>query len=226
MRRKLKLFTVVVGDVIHSRNISDRKMLSRTIPSVIRRIVDAYQDEFYAPLVLTRGIDEISGVLRNPGGSYKICKCLNEMIYPESVRFAVVAGIIDVMVASKDARKMDGPAFHKAADIIEQARRKNMRYCFGVGPVETNSLLNELTNLIEVLRSGWSKHQRSVVQLYEKLGIQQAAAKILGVTQQAISDALKQAHWDEVKRAEDAINRALAAFVNKPNGLYYLKQGN
>jgi predicted DNA-binding protein YlxM (UPF0122 family) len=106
---------------------------------------------------------------------------------------------------------MDGPAFHTAADMIQRAKKENLYYCFNLGFqfTEFDPWLNELANLLHILRSGWSNHQLRVVQLYEKFGSQISVAKKLGITQQAVSDALRQAHWKEVKRVENMIDEAL-----------------
>lgn len=143
--------------------------------------------------------------------SYRICRLLNEEVYPHLFRFAVVRGTLDTAITSKDARRMDGPAFHTAADMIERAKKKNLYYCFNLGFQfeEFDLWLNELANLLHILRGGWTNHQRRVVQFYGKFGNQRRVAKELGITQQAVSDALRQAHWKELKQVENMIDKAL-----------------
>ncbi|MBI4653806.1 MAG: hypothetical protein HY752_02265 [Nitrospirae bacterium] len=88
-------------------------------------------------------------------------------------------------------------------------------YCFNLWFQffeEFNLWLNELTNLLHILRSGWTNHQRHVVQFYEKLGNQKAVAEVLRITQQAVSDALRQAHWKELKRVETMIDGVLKKY--------------
>lgn len=76
-----------------------------------------------------------------------------------------------------------------------------------------------------ILRSGWSNHQFRVVQFYEKFGSQISVAKELGITQQAVSDALRQAHWKEVKRVENMIDEALEKYGSyNYSSLYLPKQ--
>jgi len=211
MRTKTRILTVIVGDLVHSRDIPGRQQLSRKIPLLIENVTKKYRKEFYAPLIQVRGIDELSGVLKQSTMSYRICRSLNEAVYPNLFRFAVAQGVLDIAIDSRDVTKMDGPAFHTAADMIKQAKKKNLYYCFDLGHefTQLNLLLNELPNLVHILRSSWSKHQRRVVQLYQKFGTQKAVAKQLGITQQAVSDALRQAHWKELKQAEDIIDQVL-----------------
>ncbi|MCK4404780.1 MAG: hypothetical protein KAW02_06780 [candidate division Zixibacteria bacterium] len=211
MKEELKIFTIIVGDLVGSRNVSGRQPLSHKIRLVIDHITKEFRKEFYAPLALTRGIDELSGVLKRPNMSYRICRHLNEGVYPHLFRFAVVRGTLDIAITSKDARRMDGPAFHTGADMIQRAKKKNLYYCFNLGFQfeEFNLWLTELANLLHILRSGWTKHQRRVVQFYERFGNQKAVAKELGITQQAVSDSLRQAHWKELKRVETIIDGVL-----------------
>ena len=218
MTRKTRILTVIVSDLVHSRDIPGRQELSRKIPLLIENVSKKYRKEFYAPLIQVRGIDELSGVLKQSNMSYRICRLLNEAIYPNLFRFAIVQGALDIAIDSRDVTKMDGTAFHTAADMIKQAKKKNLYYCFDLGHdfTQLNLLLNELPNLVHILRSSWSKHQRLVVQFYEKFSTQKAVAKQLGITQQAVSDALRQAHWKELKQAEDIIDQVLKeSFSNK-----------
>jgi len=211
MTRKTRILTVIVSDLVHSRDIPGRQQLSRKIPLLIESVSKKYRKEFHAPLIQVRGIDELSGVLKQSNMSYRICRLLNEAVYPNLFRFAVVRGILDIAIDSRDVTKMDGPAFHRAADMIKQAKKKNLYYYFDLGQefTQLNLLLNELPNLVHILRSSWSKHQKRVVQFYEKFGTQKAVAKQLGITQQAVSDALRQAHWKELKQSEDIIDQVL-----------------
>lgn len=201
------MFTIIVGDLVRSRESSGRQQISRKIRLTIGRVSRDFRDEFYAPLVLTRGIDEVCGVLKRPDMSYRICSLVNQAVSPRVFRFAVVRGALDIAVASKDARTMDGPAFHVAADMIQQAKKRNLFYSFDLASefADLDPWLSEVANLLQILRSSWSKHQLRVVRLYEQLGSQKAAANKLSITQQAVSDALRQAHWRELKRAEDLI---------------------
>ena len=204
----MAVVTVIVGDLIESRTKASRKELSRQLPLHIADVHRDYREEFVAPLVLTRGIDELSGVLKRPFMSYTICELLNERLYPSAFRFAVVTGILDVGVGSKDARKMDGPAFHKAADLMEQAKRDRLRYVFSVSGKKVASadpVLTELANLIQTIRERQSDRQRYLIKLYEELNNQSDVAKELGVTQQTVSDALRAAQWRELRRSKDAI---------------------
>lgn len=160
-----KMFTVIVGDLVDSRNNLRRQEMYRKICLAIRRLAKKFHDEFYAPIILTRGTDELSGTLKRPDLSYQICRQLNDEIYPQLFRFAIVRGPLDIAIDSKDASKMDGQAFHIAADIIHHAKKKNLCYYFNLGDqfAGFDPWLTIMANTLHILRSGWSNHQRMVI---------------------------------------------------------------
>jgi hypothetical protein len=207
-------YTVITGDLVGSRAVLDRVGMSKLVNSAILRVNKEYSADIFAPLALTRGIDEFSGVLKSPRNSYRICRMLNESIYPHYFRFAVVRGVLDVGVHSKDAAKMDGPAFHDAASILKDAKKSQRLFNFKIhgprGPLD--SLINELAQMVHIVKEDRTAHQRKVVEAYEKNNNQALVSRKLSISQQAVSDALKQAGWKDIKRSEDIIDKALEEF--------------
>lgn len=211
MKNKVKSFTVLVGDLVRSRHIVNRREVARLIHDSLKKINKDFDRDFFAPLTLTRGIDELSGVLKSSHVSYQVCRQLNDRVAPSAFRFAIVTGPLDIALASRDAGKMDGPAFHQASDLIQKAKRADRPYSFRVGfsSAEIDPPLNEMTNLIYILCRGWSDHQRAVVRLYDRWMRQEVVADKLGITQQAVSEALRKAHYKEIKNAENLIDQML-----------------
>ncbi len=72
------------------------KELSEKVRSAINDISGQFNEEFYAPLVITKGMDELPGVLIRPEMSYRIYELLNDRITPYFFRFAIVMGNIDL----------------------------------------------------------------------------------------------------------------------------------
>jgi len=83
-----KTFTVIAGDLVSSRDSLGRQEASRKIPAAINLACTEFRSELYAPLVLTRGIDEVSGVLKRPNMAYRICRLVNDGVSPRLFRFA------------------------------------------------------------------------------------------------------------------------------------------
>ncbi len=203
-------FTVIVGDLVNSRLVEDRNRFQKEVNTTLVSINSEFKNELYAPLKQTLGIDEISGVLKNPAASYRICRMLNYAINPLQFRFAIVSDTLDVSIDSYDAGKMDGAAFHIASNLLGKRTRSKGIYHFQIsGDSSINSILNNLTELIQILRSDWTDHQRRIFDLYMKHRKQRAVGDILNITQQAVSEALKKTHWREINAAEDSIDKIL-----------------
>jgi hypothetical protein len=181
---------------------------------VITGVSTAFSSEFAAPIKLTKGIDEMSGVLQSPKPAYQICRAINDDLYPHRFRFVVVRGHLDIGIKSGDASLMDGPAFHLASKLLGEAKQRKYIYFFDMGLSKKQESINEwltvTANLAETIVSQRSRRQREIVALYDELGVQEEVAGRLGITQQAVSDALLHANWNAVNEAERVIDRALA----------------
>jgi hypothetical protein len=209
--------TVILGDLIHSREKTDRAALATHIAQVLTAVDRKFSAEFHAPLILAKGIDEISGVLNSPATCFRICRTVNESMHPHCFRFAVVQEKLDVAVDSRDSRLMDGPAFHMASDLMAQAKKQGSFYSFRLGFLvpELEGLVCGAANLTHVLRQEWTRHQRRVIAAYEQYRKQERVARKLGISQQAVSDALREAKWKSLVQQETLLDAVL-----QQKGLY------
>lgn len=217
MTNQLREYTVIVGDLIGSSKLSNRPQSSDIINSALLEVSREYSEEFHGPLVLTKGIDELSAVLHRPKAVYDICTALNEVIFPLRFRFAVVQNTLDIGIESRNAQKMDGRAFHIAADILAELKASGTYFGFQLLPPNDkfNLFLSQLANLASIIMCSRTEHQNQVLILYRTLNRQRDVGRQLGKTQQAVSDALNSAHWKALKRTEDVINGFLE---NMPRG--------
>ncbi len=211
MESNKKLYTVLLGDLKHSRRIDDRGDFADKFSSYLQQLNSEYETEICAKLAFTKGIDEFSGVLNGPFRSYKICSGINEFIFPEQFRFIIVQGLIDVNPSSSDARIMDGPAFHKAAAKMEIAKKKGMSYIYDLGEKEqvVSTCISEIANLISLIKDSQTNKQHEIGLLLRESKFQKHIAAQLGITQQAVSIAIKASYWKELLRAENTLNQLL-----------------
>ena len=205
------MFTAISGDLVGSSSLPDRDRISTAISAAIRKTYDRYAREFVGRLTTTKGIDEVSAVLNSPASSYSICRRLNEAIYPHMFRFAIVQGRLDIGIDTRDAGKMDGPAFHIAAALLEKAKKENIYYTFKVGGKQDyiDELLTEIANLSSILRMRRSHSQHRIIEVYNESENQAEVARKLQITQQAVSEAMRKASWRETRRSDDLIDRCL-----------------
>src|SRR5437899_7796707 len=123
---------VLVGDMIRSRAVRERRKMAQRVEAQIRLVNRRWRDAWVAPLTTTRGIDEFSGVLREARPAFDIFVFLNAALHPARFRAALASGTVDVAAQSRDAASMDGPAFHRAADALAQARRRGQPFAIAI----------------------------------------------------------------------------------------------
>lgn len=208
-------FFVLSGDVLSSRRMSDKEAFQRTLEKACRRINKAYAGDIYADFKILKGIDEIEGVLLNISHIYGIVSSFLEQIYPYSMRFVLAYGSIDTSLESRNVSKMDGPAFHRAYDVMGGLKRSKLLFEMSTGDETVDDLVGGEINSLLLLKRNWSAKQYMIVKAYREKGSQHGAAKALGITQQAISKALTRAMWKEIESIENRLNHALLNLPQK-----------
>lgn len=208
-------YYVLVGDLVSSRSIPNRPQLGERIRTALSEMgKSGIADEIWlAPPVTTRGIDEFSAVFRRmPRPAFDVVVDLAMAIWPCRFRCAIGYGIIDVGLASRNAGTMDGPAFHHAADALERARRHRRTLALGIPACGSEiTLVESLAQFHAVTMAGWSESEFAAVRARRYARCQTDAARVLGITQQAISDALRRAKFQVLTDAQNAIREWFAS---------------
>src|SRR5574341_1698610 len=172
-----QLLYVVLGDVISSRRIRDKEAFQNILEETCNRINTVHAADIQAEFNILKGIDEIEGVLLNISKIYEIITSILEQLYPESMRFVITLDYIDTAVESRNVAKMDGPAFHKASDMMGELKKSRLLLDISTGDEITDILISGEINLILLLKRKWSAKQHSIVKEYKKTGNQYEAAR-------------------------------------------------
>lgn len=212
MRKRLY---VVLGDVVSSRRLVDRREFQNKLEKTCEEINKVYAEDIYAEFKILKGTDEIAGVLSDLSNIYKIVSTIQEQLYPNYMRFAVVLDHIDTALESRDAALMDGPAFHKASDIMNKLKKSKLMFDMSVSDKIIDTAISGQINLILLLKKNWSPKQRLIVGEYEKTKNQSKIAKKLGITQQAVSKILGRSMWKEIKTIEGKLNQILRSYSQR-----------
>jgi hypothetical protein len=203
---------VVLGDVAASRKITERRAFRDRLADLCDRVNEAYTESIGAAFTPLKGIDEIGGTLESVEDLYGITKTITAEVRPEVMRLAVVGERIDVRANEGEVSSMDGPAFHRADELLETMDSKGYRFEFEADDERFDALLSGQVNLLLARRESLTDRQREVVATYERQGTQRDVAEELGITQQAVSSALRAAGWPMVGEVEDNLSRALAKY--------------
>lgn len=202
--------TLILGQFVGRPDRDDSEWIYNKSQWLAGHLYRTYRDVFYVPPVLRRERGEILGLLRQPDTSYRVCATFNEELFPSWIRFSIVRDTLEVPAEDEETPARVGRAGHRARRMLHAARSAGWCYSFDLGEdVPFNEVLTEMASLVHSFRHLWSEHQNNVIRLYRELGRQKRVAERLGITQQAVSDILKRAHWREIKRAETLIEGVL-----------------
>jgi hypothetical protein len=202
----------LIGDIVSSRDLPDRAGVQRRLQVELRRLNDELGPALTAPLKLTAG-DEVQGLLGRPERLVDILLAVADGLRPARLVWGLGRGTLDTD-PSDDVSVLDGPCLHRARDAVEAAKSQG-RWLVARGLPEPHSrVLEALLDLLDAVRSGWTETRARYVR--EARGRQQReVAARLGVSKQAVHQALAAAHFAPVLEAEAAA-RDLLEWLGDP----------
>lgn len=211
MENNKKIYTVILGDLIDSRKVEDPSGFMKIAEKTYEHINRKYREEFFAPLTISHGIDEVIAVLKKPACAYMICSEINTLFSPRKMRFAIVRNNVIANDNIIDPHFMTGTAFHIASEKLRTARKKCLPYCFMINKdsEEINQLLDHTAELIDIIESGRSHRQNEIINAYTQNNNQNDVADRFSISQQAVSEILKTSKLVNCRNAKDAINKIL-----------------
>ena len=228
MTRKLSEVCVITLDLKASRKISERIVIQREIKELLKALNRQYTPELLAEFMITLG-DEFQGVLKTPAKVYDIFLAIHDQLH---LPFYCGIGVGSIETElSRKVIEMDGPAFHRSREALEEAKKIDKELVVNSGNDTLDQILNALLALLSVIRSKWTKKQREIVAyLGGRPEIPQVeVARKFGVTKQSISKTLASAHWKTVETAEQVVRRLLQtrvaseAYTSQPEKAYRRK---
>lgn len=205
----MNLYTVIIGDIIKSRELNERGEVQEKLKKTLKVINESFKDFIMVNFSIVLG-DEFQGLLKNPEKSYEIIKKIQKEMYPVKFRFGIGIGGISTPIYEQIG-EMDGECFVRAREAIERAKRSNQSIIYLTPCESLNSCLNTILMLIDTLKSFWKdKHYRRVF-LYEELKSYERVAKIEKISKQMIYKTFKKIKYEKIKAAEEKLNELLSS---------------
>lgn len=204
------IFLAVIGDVVGSRGVQDRKELQRRLRKAIDLVNERFSAGIASHFVLTIG-DEFQGLLHSVKEIDRLMALFRSIVHPVELRMGLGVGRLDTTL-EPIALGMDGPCFHRARAAIEQAERRATlievvaeaeEACFGIYSL-----------LYAGLRYGWTERQQQVVDLTMGGMSGKSIAAELGITPSAVSQHLRAAEAEMVLEATHIWTLALQSAFN------------
>jgi hypothetical protein len=173
----------------------------RQAKSTFEQLNKEYGDCILIPFGLVRG-DSFEGVLfRRYDYVPSIVQTIIKSLYKVErtvVRICIVLGELSVL--GSNLNETDGPAFHKAADILDEMKATGnlhwLQVSFNISNVE-NLLVSSIFELLATITMRWSEKQREIVwSTQEHEGYQKEVADLFGISYPVICRQLKVSHYE------------------------------
>jgi len=203
----------ISGDLVGSRKAINRTQLAEKIDHVIAGLIEPFSAHWLAPPMLTRGLDELSAAMDSLLPVFDFGVALNEALWPHRFRLGVGVGLVDIGLETRVAARLDGPAFHLAAEALAEARRTHRPLIIrhpAADPVLVLSL-EALAEAHAALVEGWTPAAARHVPLMRSFGHQVSVAATMGVSQQVVSRTLGRARYRTLRNIETAANQIIAS---------------
>lgn len=196
-----------------SRKMQDRLAFQEKLLLACHEANRKYSYDIHTGFKIIKGVDEIGCVFENITSLYKCISVIWNHIYPQRMRFACILDVVDVEPSKKDISRLDGPAFHRAAQAIEDLRKKpSLLFYMDLGQPVLDTAISGQINLMLLLREHWSEIQLQQILEYQRTNSQKEVAEKLDVTPQAVSQSIKAAKWLEMEKIEENMQLLLKAY--------------
>jgi hypothetical protein len=188
---------------LDQRNSSDTSDL---VAPTSERFNECFAGALSLPFVRTAG-DEMQAVLGNPA---ELSDLLDDVLAGHT--WWIGLGVGEITRLGGSSRESAGPAFKAARDAIDAAKRDRGAPGPAVrgAPAELAEALQAALAGVAFIRAKRTDRQREVVAATRRADAQRAAAEQLGITHQAVSDALRAAGYDAEQQLRTLVGRLAA----------------
>lgn len=211
-------YTVIIGDIIDSKDIKNRNQVQTTVKNILSTINKKYSKDIAAEFSITLG-DEFQGLLKNRNNIINIISEFEMIMAPVSIRFGVGIGNVSTDINFERSAEIDGSAYHRARTMIEDLensenqyskRQANILISSQDKNIEIDQLLNSILSLCTALKSKWTLRQHEIIHTYLLNDENQyKTAEKLSIGQSTVSKALNAANFTTYQSAMANVNSFL-----------------
>lgn len=191
-------YVALIGDIIQSKQVTDRSQLQESINNAFETIHERYPDLIQSKFTLTLG-DEFQALLTPSKTIFQMLDYL-EMLIPVSFRFGLGYGTLTTDFNKDVSIGADGPAYwhaREAIDIIHDQNWSGKTKGYVVTKDDKfDRTINNLLLLSDTLKDGWTDLQRKTFEqmlskeIYKADFNQKEFADELGISASSLSKRL------------------------------------
>lgn len=203
-----KLYTVITGDLVKSREICDRNKVQKKLLTIINKVNIEFHKYIVVKFSLTLG-DEFQGLINSVEKSYTIVKEIQKSIYPIKISFGIGVGSISTKIM-KRTTEMDGECFVRSRYALQLAKETGQSIVYATGLDRDDIAINTIIMLMDTIRNKWKELHYRRIWLYEKLGTLEKVAQKENITKQMVSKNFACIGYETIRNAEETIINLLS----------------
>jgi hypothetical protein len=196
-----RIYIVLTGDVVASRQVRDREALQVRLEALLARLNREHRAGIAVPFAISGG-DEFQGVLHSAGEWLAIVRAVQRTLFPVRTRSGLGIGSVSTGLRQRP-QEMDGQAFAFSREAVEQARKNDSWLWFRTVDSTFDLSANTISLLLSALKRRWTDLHWRRSGMREEGRTEQQIAACEGVTQSAISKSLASAAYPAVCQAEE-----------------------
>ena len=161
------MYFAIIGDVISSRKIKDRKQFQKDLSGILDEINKSYSEDIVSKFVITLG-DEFQGLLNKADYLLEIADKIKFKLDPIGVRFGIGIGRIETEINQERSIGADGPVYwcaRKAINLIHEKNDYNVSKIAIEAEKENNfiDMINESLHLCDFIEKKWQPSQKNLI---------------------------------------------------------------
>ena len=199
---------VLIADIIDSRNLTSRKQVQTELQSLLDEL-NGEQDQLLSPYTITLG-DEFQALYGGADRAFSDILAIMRQVYPVELRFALGVGPLSTDINPKQAIGMDGPAFHRARDLLADMKHDSRTLAI-TGLPDDDGLQEAALGLFNLQLRKWKPNRLAILQQLLKDREITTIAQDLGITERSV---YKNIHEGGLSHAIQLI-RALTRRMNR-----------
>jgi hypothetical protein len=199
-------YIAVTADMIGSRK--DAAAVDRA-GAKLNLFNSLFQDLLAVKFTLFRG-DEIQGVFLPSKGIPRLIRQFRTHLRPLALRIGVGIGQIERGREREYSWQMDGSAFHRSRNALEQIAGSRIAATRFAGPAAAQlETINMLYTLVDAIESQWSEKQWQAVDAYDRNITFARAALELDSSPQSVNKHCRTARFKAISGAERFLDARL-----------------
>lgn len=205
---------VIIGDMINSRSLSDRSEVQKRFLETLDKLNKSFEKYILADFIITIG-DEFQGLLRSKKKLIEILEFIDMEMEDIRFRYGIGVGSISSEINRRESNKIDGPAYHRARQMIEdleineKSNQTPVTY-IKIKSDDNDDLVNALFAMMSSMKLSWTVRQREVIYTYLKNDHNQyKTAEILDVQQSTVNRSLNAANYFTYQYAFESMKNYL-----------------